>query len=75
MLTHIHSIYLHHDSLLHLALKNKLQGRGWGVGESYSSSDTTTFLGRIRETTTNTNFPVKRLLGGRGGGLSHVWEV
>lgn len=26
VLTHIHSIYLHHDSLLHLALKKQAQG-------------------------------------------------
>lgn len=72
MCLHIHSIYLHHGSLLHLALKNKLQGEGVGRGgESHSSCDTTTFLGGIQQTSATPNFPVKRLFWGKCRCLMH----
>lgn len=39
VLARIHSLYLHQDFLLRLALKNKLQDKGWGEVWSASLRD------------------------------------
>lgn len=53
MLTYIHSIYLHHVSLLNLALKNKLQSKGGVAAESHSSVTRRHFLEEHNRQTTN----------------------
>lgn len=58
MLIYIHSIYLHHGSPSTFGTENKLGG---GAGESHSSGDTAALLGKIQQTPTETNLPVKRL--------------
>lgn len=50
VLAHIHSLYLHQDFLLRLALKNKLQYKGWG--EVWSAS--------FRDISKNMAFPHER---------------
>lgn len=61
--------------------KKQTTGGRWGggrqdvAGEFHSSSDNTTFLGRIQQTARNTNFPVKRLFFSGVKETTNVWEV
>lgn len=76
VLTHIHSIYLHHDSLPHLAPKKQTTEDRWGGGVGgamwqVSSTLPVTVRHFLEEQTArNTNFPVKRLFF-----WGKVWEV